>query len=230
MNERSHHAIRESIRERIAAGEWAPGALMPGEADLAEEYDCARVTVNRALQTLAEDGIIERKRRAGTRVKETPVRRARFDIPLIRHEVEASGARYRPRLLRRDRIAPPLAIARRLGIRAGAAALHLETAHMADDRPYAYEDRWVNLKAAPAILDAPLDEISANEWLIRHAPWSSGDVSFSAEAADPAAAAALGVAQGAPLFVVERATWFEDQHITVTRLFHPPGYRLRAEL
>ncbi|MEZ5893747.1 MAG: GntR family transcriptional regulator [Parvularculaceae bacterium] len=105
MNERSHHAIREAICERISSGEWALGALMPGEADFADEYDCARATVNRALQSLAEDGLIERKRRAGTRVKEMPVRRAKFEIPVIRHEVEATGAAYRPHLIRREKTA-----------------------------------------------------------------------------------------------------------------------------
>ena len=62
MNERNHISIREAIRGRITDGEWAPGAMMPGETDLAEEYGCSRTTVNRALQKLAEDGLIERKR------------------------------------------------------------------------------------------------------------------------------------------------------------------------
>ncbi|MEZ5893748.1 MAG: UTRA domain-containing protein [Parvularculaceae bacterium] len=80
------------------------------------------------------------------------------------------------------------------------------------------------------IADAPLDKISANEWLIRHAPYSSGDVSFSAEAADAQKAKALEIDAGAPLFTVERATWLDDMRITYMRLYYPPGYRMRAQL
>jgi len=230
MSEHNHQSIREAIRERISSGEWAPGGLMPGEAGLAEEYSCSRTTVNRALQALADDGLIERKRRAGTRVKELPSRRAKFDIPIVRHEVEASGARYRPHLLLQEVTTAPDHIAARLRLAKGAKALHLQTAHLADGRAHAFEDRWVNIQAAPAILDAPLDKISANEWLVRHAPYSSGDVAFSAAPAGPREAAALEAREGDALFTVERTTWFEEQFITTTKLFYRHGYKMVAQV
>lgn len=230
MSEHSHQSIREAIRERIAAGEWRPGALMPSEAGLAEEYRCARTTVNRALQSLAEDGIIERKRRAGTRVKELPVRRAKFEIPIVRHEVEAGGARYRPHLLLREHGKAPDHIAARLRLADGAKALHLQTVHLGDGRPHAFEDRWVNIAAAPGILTAPFDEISANEWLVRHAPYSSGDVAFSAAPAGPREAASLEAREGDALFAIERTTWREETFITTMKLFYRPGYKMFTRL
>ncbi len=230
MSERSHHTIREAIRDRISSGEWAPGALMPGEVDLAGEYQCARTTVNRALQSLAEDGLIERKRRAGTRIKELPVKRARFEIPLIRQEVEATGAQYRPHLLLREVIDAPNAVTARLQMKTGDCALHLQTVHMADGAPYAYEDRWVNLEAASGILEAPLEEISANEWLLKHAPYSSGDVTFSATLAGPREAAALDIAEGEALFTIDRTTWQDNLHVTTMKLHYRPGYKLKAQV
>lgn len=230
MNEHSHQTIREAIRDRIASGEWAPGSLMPGEADFADEYRCARTTVNRALQSLAHDGLIERKRRAGTRVKELPVKRARFEIPLIRQEVESSGAKYRPHLLLKEILTPPDAVAARLHMSPGARALHLQTAHLADGAPYAFEDRWVNLDAAPDIIDAPLDDVSANEWLLKQVPYSSGDVAFSAAAAGPREASALDVEEGAALFTVDRTTWLDKLHITTMKLYYRPGHRLKASV
>ena len=230
MSDHNHHSIREAIRERLAAGEWPPGALMPGETALAEEYRCARTTVNRALQTLAEDGLIERKRRAGTRVKETPTRRATFDIPIIRHEIEATGAKYRPHLSLRETVAAPDHIAARLRLKPDAMVLHLQTAHLADGRAHAFEDRWVNIEAVPGVIDAPLDRISANEWLVRHAPYSSGDVAFLATPAGMREAAALEAREGDALFTIERTTWFEDRFITTMRLSYRPGYKLQARL
>ena len=76
MNAQTHRGIREAIRARIVAGEWKLGELIPGEVDFAEQYGCSRTTVNRALQALAEEGIVERKRKGGTRVRPMPLPQA----------------------------------------------------------------------------------------------------------------------------------------------------------
>ena len=118
--------IRTEVLRRIRARDWPPGALIPGEETLAEEFGVARATVNRALTALAEAGVIERKKRAGTRVAELPVRRARLDIPVIRLDVESRGQAYGFELLA-DRIAPaPVPVSARLGLPEGASMRYLE--------------------------------------------------------------------------------------------------------
>ncbi len=68
--------------------------------------------------------------------------------------------------------------------------------------------------------------ISANEWLVAHVSFATGDIAFSAEAASGAEAEALGLPEGTAVFVTERCTWAPDQPITSVRLVHAPGYRL----
>ena len=230
MSRHSHQSIRESIRRRLTSGEWLPGALMPGETEIAAEFGCARSTVNRALRGLAEEGLIERKRRAGTRILELPVRRAHFDLSLIRQEVESMGSTYLPQVVLREIVPPPKHIAERLKLDPSEPLLHLETVHLASGHPHAFEDRWVNIDAAPGILDAPLDKISVNEWLIREVPYSSGDVIFAAQNAGPREAKALNTLPGDALFTIDRATWFNDVYITAVKLFYPPGHELRTTL
>ncbi|MFC3117536.1 GntR family transcriptional regulator [Jhaorihella thermophila] len=86
----------------------------PHEADLARELGCARATVNRALRAVAEDGLIERRRRAGSRVALHPVRKARLDIPVIRVEVESRGLPYHFSLTSKSDELPPPAIRARM--------------------------------------------------------------------------------------------------------------------
>jgi len=230
MSKHSHRSIRESIRRRLTSGEWLPGALMPGETEIAAEFGCARSTVNRALRGLAEEGLIERKRRAGTRILELPVRRAHFDLSLIRQEVESVGSTYLHQIVRREIVSAPHHIAERLKLEPSARLLHLETVHFASSHPHAFEDRWVNIDAAPDILDAPLDKISVNEWLIREVPYSSGDVIFAAQNAGPREAKVLNTLPGDALFTIDRTTWFNDVYITAVKLFYPPGHELRTTL
>ncbi|WP_411820622.1 UTRA domain-containing protein [Hyphococcus formosus] len=230
MNVINHHSIRKAIRQRIESGEWQPGTIIPAEADLAAEYGCSRTTVNRAMQNLADDGLIERKRRAGTRVKEIPTRQTTFKIPIVRHEIEATGANYRPHILLKETKRAPDHITAKLHLDQGEKLFHLVTAHLSDRRVYAVEDRWVNLAAAPEIISAPLDEISANEWLIRKVPYSNGDVVFSASAASKREAEAFEIDIGAALFTVDRTTWLDDIFITTMTLRYRPGYQLNARL
>src|SRR5690606_16959745 len=117
MSERvSFRTIRDEMARRIAERRWLPGALIPGEEALAREFGAARATVNRALQELARAGLIERRRRAGTRVARHPVREARFVIPLVRQEIERQGKSYQYQLLSRHETTAPDIVRARLGL------------------------------------------------------------------------------------------------------------------
>jgi GntR family histidine utilization transcriptional repressor len=230
MRVNSHHDIRQSIRTRIESGEWQLGALIPGEMALADEYGCARTTINRALQTLASDGLVVRKRKGGTRVCEMPVRQAKFEIPILREQVEATGCTYHHQIMSQKLKTPTTSVRTRLRIPEDIKALFMETIHLADGRPFAYEQRWVNLQAVPDILDAPLDKLSANEWLVKTVPFSSGDVVFTAENADSTVADALQSNVGNAIFVVDRTTWMGEDFITTMKLFYRDGYQLYSSL
>ena len=227
---RSYRDVRAEVLRRIRERVWPPGTLIPGEAELAREFACSRATTNRALRELAAAGILDRKRRAGTRVSLHPVRRATLSIPVTRLEIEGRGAAYRHTLLTRRRRPPPAALAARLDLPGDADMLHVRTLHLADGRPYLYEDRWVNVDAVPAIAAAPLDRISANEWLVQNASYSRGDIAFSAAPADQTEAEMLVIEVGAALFVVERATWLGERLVTSVRLAYPPGHRMTTTL
>lgn len=233
-DKRSWREIREEVLRRVRAGVWPPGAQIPYEEDLALEFGCGRGAVNRALQALAAEGVLERRRKGGTRVAEHPTPRARLQIPLIRREVEARGLAYVHRLLLRLRAPAPPEVRARLGLPEGAELLHLRALHLAGGAPYAWEARWIWPPGAPGVLEADFAGIGANEWLLRHAPYDRGEMTFSAEPAEAEAAEALGLAAGAPLLCVERATWRRtgeaETPVTFLRLLHPPGHRVLAEL
>lgn len=218
--------IRAEVLRRIRARDWPPGALIPGEEALAEEFGVARATVNRALTALAEAGVIERKKRAGTRVAELPVRRARLEIPVIRLDVVARGLAYDFKLLV-DRTAPaPVPVTARLGLPEAATMRFLETLHLAGGRPYVLETRWLN----PSILPEPTPDfsaVSANEWLVTHVSLVSGDIGFTAEAATPREAEVMGIPPCTPLLVAERTTHGTAGPVTLVRLAHAPGHRVQ---
>ena len=223
-------SIRAEVLARIRARRWPPGEMIPNEADLAEEFGCARATVNRALRDLAESGVLDRRRKAGTRVAATPVRRAVLSIPVIRDEVAATGQSYAYTLLERQLDSPPPAIRAALALPPEATALRVRALHLAGGAPFVLEDRWINPAAAPGVLDADLSALSANEWLVRHAPFTSGSLSFRAAEADPDTAALLGCAPGTALFRLDRSTLDGNRPVTIARLPYRAGYQLRMTI
>ena len=223
-------AVQDEVRRRISRSEWKPGEFIPHEADLAKEFGCARATVNRALQGLAETGILDRRRRAGTRVALNPVRRAKFDIPVIRNEIESKGLRFHHTVLMREMRVPPPDVRARMQTGDNQALLHLETLYMADGAPYVFEDRWINPEAVPTIGDEDFVEYSPNEWLVREVPFDGGDFTFTAVSATAKEAEILACRESHGLFVLDRTTRNAGRVITSVRLTFHPGYRMHTEL
>lgn len=213
--------IRSDIERRILSGEWGPGHKIPFEHELMAEYGCARMTVSKVLSALAESGLIERRRRAGSFVRRPGGLSAVLQIPDIKIEVAGRGAHYgyerlterRRRATKEDRALIPVA--------AGTELLALTCRHLADGVPAAAEDRLIVLDAVP---DARLADFAVEPpgtWLLNHVPWHEAENRISAVAADEPIAGMLGLAPGAPCLLVERTTWRSGQPLTFVRVWYP---------
>lgn len=221
--------IAREVRRRIVEREWRQGERIPDEADLAVEFDAARATVNKALQLLADEGLLDRRRRAGTRVAVAPVRKATVTIAVVREQVEQAGMVYSHRVVAQRQGRAPAAVASLLGLKPGAMLVHMRAVHMGDGRAFQIEDRWINPRAAPGFAEADFRELSVNEWLVRNVPYSRAELAFSAENATAEDARLLGTEPGRALLILHRATWNDLGPITAVRVAFQPGYRLETE-
>lgn len=222
--------VQSEVLNRIHSRHWKPGDLIPNEVELAREFGCARATVNRALRAVAESGLLDRRRKAGTRVATHPVRKATLSIPIIRREIEGRNQVYSYALLTKKFAKPPVGIRAQMRLAPSAKALHVVALYLADNRPYVCEDRWINVEAVPQILDIDLSGQNANEWLVANAPYTRGDFAFSAIKADSEIADRLGVKPNDALFVIDRATWDGDTAITAVKLIYHSGYRMHTAI
>ena len=222
-------SLHAEVSRRISNGIWKPGDLIPGEVELAAEFGCARATVNRALRQLAEEGFLDRRRKAGTRVALHPVRKATLDISITRLEVEQKGLVYSHEILSRKRKAPPAPIRKILGAAVGN-PLFVTTLHQAGTNPFMYETRWINTDVVPSVLKADLTLISANEWLVENALFTTGEIKFSAANATESEAKILDTELGAAIFVVDRITWNGSDVVTIVRLAYAPGYEMSTKI
>jgi len=222
--------VQTEVLERIHSRQWKSGDLIPSEEKLANEFGCARATVNRALRAVAELGLLERKRKAGTRVATTPVRKATLSIPIIRQEIEDSDLTYSYELISVKNVTPPAKVQAKMNLKKSAKTLKITALHLANGRPYVYEDRWINIGAIPNILSVDFSVENANEWLVKHAPFTNGDIAFSALRANKTIANRMDAKLNDALFVIDRTTWNDQVAITSVRMIFHADYQMQTTL
>jgi GntR family histidine utilization transcriptional repressor len=215
-----HQRIRSEVEARILSGEWPPGHRIPYEHELTAQYRCSRMTVSKALTELADAGLIERRRKAGSFVRRPLAQSAVLEIRDIADEVASLGRAYGYSRLRRVERAATARDAERLGVAAGAPILALRCRHDADGRPFCLEDRLIHLGPAPQAATESFAAASPGAWLIARIPWTSAEHRIRAEAAG-AAGPALDLPPGAPCLVIERRTFLLDVPVTQVRFAYP---------
>jgi GntR family histidine utilization transcriptional repressor len=224
-----YQRIRSDIEGRIVSGEWPPGYRLPFEHELMDTYSCARMTVNKVLSGLAATGLVERRRRAGSFVSRPKVHSAVLQIPDLKAEVENRGERYGYTLLQRRKRAATRDDRARLDLDMSASVLALRCRHDAAKRPFALEDRILNLDAVPEAAHQDFSTVPPSTWLVEHVPWTEAEHRISAGSADKTLAAELNIEEGAACLIIERRTWRNGEPITAVRVVHPgPLYDLIA--
>jgi GntR family transcriptional regulator len=204
--------IEEQLADRIEAGALAAGERIPPERDLAEGLGVSRMTVRQALASLAARGLVERGVGRGTFVRETP--RVVHDLTRVAgftEEVERHGLQAGARILEAKQCGAPDHVAGALGIAPGAPVVRVERVRLGGERPMTLEDSWLPAARFPGLLE---HDLSGSIYALMRTEYGLGPVTAT-ERLEPIAARsyeadALGVAEGAPLMLVERVAYAAD--------------------
>jgi GntR family histidine utilization transcriptional repressor len=213
--------IKRAITHLIRSGAWKPGDRLPSEAELSERLSTARMTVNRALRELTEDGLLVRRRRAGTFVAQPEMPAAILRIVDMASAIPARGQVYGYICEASETIPAPDAVARHMRLPLGARVQHVECVHTANGEIVELEERWINLALLPEAARADFSRQGPGSWLLRAAPWTEAEHTVSAINANDRLARRLGVASGAACLVLERRTFQGNDVVTYARLTHP---------
>jgi GntR family histidine utilization transcriptional repressor len=216
-----HRRIREDIEARIMSGEWPPGHRVPFEHELMAQYGCSRMTVNKVLSALAGNGLITRRRRAGSVVAVPSTERAVLQIQDFALEASRADVAYRYDILRRRVETVDATAAQRTGLAAGAEILAVTTLHLMNEVPGAYEERLINLATVPEARKEAFAADPPGTWLLRRVPWTDAEHAVRAVGADRVRAKLLRIETGAPCLLLERRTWQAGALVTEACITYP---------
>lgn len=147
-------ALAAALRARIVAGEWPPGSALPAEQHLAAEHGVALGTLRRALDLLAEQGLIERLQGRGTFVR--PGLAGATMLRFFRFGAGGGQAGDQPpasRIASRQSLPAPAEVARALAMAPGEPALRLLRVRSVGGQPCLHEDIWLPLPRFQALAE-----------------------------------------------------------------------------
>ncbi len=209
MSRPVHISIRDDLRMRLLAGEWAAGERLPSETALAANYGVARMTVRQAIGALASEGIVVRRQGVGTfAVDRRPVRSA-DKLLSFAEEMRRQGHRVQTRLIKVAVEQPPPAAREALQLRPSAASVLVRRVRVVDGSPVIVQNSWLPYArfaglAADPLLDGSLYamlEINYGVSVVR------ATQVFTAGAADQEDADVLDLQPGAPVLLIRRTAF-----------------------
>ena len=195
--------IERALRARIATLE--PGARMPSDAELVDEFHVSRMTARHAMQRLAEDGLIRREPGRGSFVATPPAHRRTNRLMTFSQEMTRAGRVPSSKVLTRVIRPSTNAEASSLGIPARQPVVHLRRLRLADDAPMALESTVLIGATADAVMTADLANGSLHETLGRAGfALRRGTGTITAATATTGEARLLAMRAGDPLLVEQR--------------------------
>ncbi|MFK8250153.1 UTRA domain-containing protein [Ancylobacter terrae] len=213
--------IERAVRSEIMSGRWPAGHRIPSEHSLMETLSTTRATVSKALSKLTEAGLLERRRKQGTRVALTTETHAVIGFLDIREEIESKGRAYSYKVLNKRELTAGKSTTFWPAVEAGTPLVMLTAAHCGFGKPEVLEERYINLAAAPDAREANFEIDLPNTWLLARLPCTRLRHTIRAEAAGAVEAERLGISPGSPLLVSLRQTWADDMPVTSVRLIYP---------
>ncbi|MBN3763945.1 histidine utilization repressor [Burkholderia sp. Ac-20365] len=222
-----YEQVKQYIRNTIDSGERRAGDRIPSELDLVESLGVSRMTVNRALRELTNEGLLTRVSGVGTFVAESKPQSTLLMIAHIGDEIRSRGHEYSYQTVLVQREVAPVHVSNALGLPLGASVFHVICVHRENGLPVQLEDRYVNPAIAPDFIEQDFSATRPSEYLFSVVP--AHDVEHVVDAGLPGRAEAelLEIAPEEPCLTLMRRTWTSGVAVTFARFVHPGSrYRL----
>ncbi len=219
-----YQQVKEYILQKIRSGQWLANMKIESEAELVTITGASRMTVNRALRELTNEGVLVRAQGRGTFVAEKKPQAALFEISSIAQDIKNRGGKHscEVKILQEEKARPD--IAKAMGLEPYDTVFHSVLLHMDNSLPIQLSSRFINPAIAPEYLQQDFSKITPNEYLLDLVPISS--VEHVVEALIPEAwiRKLLKINNAEPCLALHRKTWV-GEHVATCSTFYYPGSR-----
>lgn len=203
----AYKRIQGVILKRIDAGQLKPGDAVDSERELARIHRVSLMTARHALTGLEREGMVERRRGAGTFVAPPKIhfnKLTSFTENMASRSLSACSKILSFRVIDNEQ-----EIAARLALSAHSRLIKLERLRLGANEPFALETCYLSADGFPGLTQAPLERGSLFGTL-EHSyglELAHADEEIDATAADPRTARLLSILRGEPLLRIRQVIY-----------------------
>jgi len=198
--EPAYAQLASILRESMSEGLLRPGDQLPSEAQLVERYGISPMTVRRAINFLADQGVIVAEQGRGTFVKPVAMSAATFQLGQLQNLFGEATVQ----MLEASIVAADERVARKLCIQAGKRTIFIRRLLWTDNEPAFYHREYLIYDPTRPIVEAELEVTAlqhlfsgSSESLLKH-----GKINIEASLLDDEEACLLKAPSQWPLSVL----------------------------
>jgi GntR family transcriptional regulator len=203
----AYQKIQRAIRQRIEAKQLKPGDAVSSERELARIHNVSLMTARHALATLEREGVVERRRGAGTFV--APPRIQFNKLMSYTEQMASRGLTPSSKVINAKIVEDEQEIAARLGLGAASRMVKIERVRLTGDEPFAMETCYLPAAEFAELVHAPLGRGSLFATLEHDygIELAYADEEVDATVAEGRVAQLLNLRAGAPLLRIRQVIY-----------------------
>jgi len=203
----AYKRIQGGILKRIEAGQLKSGDAVDSERELAKIHRVSLMTARHALADLEREGMVERRRGAGTFV--APPRIHFNKLMSFSEQMSGRSLVGRSKVLAVSLIDNEQEIAARLALPARSRLIKLERLRLGADEPFALETCYLSGEDFGGLVHAPLERTSLFSTVERDygVQLAHADEEIDATVADAQTARLMEIAKGVPLLRIRQVIY-----------------------
>ncbi|MGI9261278.1 MAG: histidine utilization repressor [Woeseiaceae bacterium] len=216
-----YRQVKELIIRRISSGELQPRDRVPSENELVDATGVSRMTANRALRELNDEGYVERIAGVGTFVADFKAASHVLEVRNIAAEIGRRGHAHTAIVLFSAEAPGGAAASAALNVATDAPLLCVRIVHQESGVPIQLEDRYVVPDFAPDFLRQDFRSTTPSAYLSSVSPLQEAEHVVRAQMPDATTKKNLEMGDEEPCLVVTRRTWAHGRPVSFARLYHP---------
>ncbi len=213
--------VKRHILDNIGSGKWAASTRVPSENDIVKSFGVSRMTANRALRELRDEGVLVRVAGVGSFVAERQAHAHPLEIRSIAEEIRERGHVHRAEIVTLERVRAMADLAESFGIAPRTLLFCSVIVHFENDRAVQLEERYVLPKLAPDYLNVDFTATTPYDYLTQVAPLQEAEHVLRAVMPDDRTRRLLTMKPDEPCLLMVRRTWTAGEVASVARLYYP---------
>jgi GntR family transcriptional regulator len=201
--------VEDVLADRIISGALPVGAQLPSEEELIREFDVSRTTIRTTMQNLVRQGLVEIRRGRGTYVASPRMVQELTELTGFVEDMRLMGRTPTARVINRDIVRADRLVADKLALSVGAPVVRIGRVRLSDGVPLSFDETYLPEALGRKVMtdDLATEPIFTLLEERYDTPLVEAEYELEAARADPAVAAALEIALGDPIFLIERTSF-----------------------